>query len=51
MILGNLYMKRKRYLISILMNLATVLEEEEEEEKKKDFLRMHSRFPLWGPLN
>ena len=35
MILGNLYMKRKRYLISILMNLATVLEEEEEEKKKR----------------
>ena len=34
MILGNLYMKRKRYLISILRNLATVLEEEEEEEKR-----------------
>ena len=48
MILGNLYMKRKRYLISILMNLATVLE---RKKKKNDFPRMYSRFPLCSPLN
>ena len=34
MILGNLYMKKKRYLISILMNLATVLERKKKKKKR-----------------
>ena len=50
MILGNLYMKIKRYLISILMNLVTVLEKL-KKKKKNDFPRMYSRFPLCSPLN